>query len=138
VSDNVNHPKHYAQFSIECIDALEAWRLGPHRWSMVKYIVRAPFKGRPVEDLRKSRWYLDRLIKRLEAGEMVADVDLDGCMIAQKISGGVDVADLGIEDETPLGFARCALYACRDCKHTLGAVFAHCPHCGAEGPAVHR
>jgi hypothetical protein len=33
----------------------------------VKYITRYQDKGRPLEDLRKARWYLDQLIKEEEA-----------------------------------------------------------------------
>jgi len=78
----VESPSHYKQ-SIECIDAMEAMmddpsrvatmQLTPHMsylWGNIfKYLWRWPFKKRPVEDLRKARWYLDRLIERAEIQE---------------------------------------------------------------------
>lgn len=69
----VEHPTHYCQGSIECIDALnamvEGW-LDPVAavlaWQTVKYIWRHPFKGKPVEDLKKAQFYLERLVKQYE------------------------------------------------------------------------
>ena len=69
--DAVNHPAHYTQGGIECIDALSAMVSGypdpvnaTLAWQVVKYIWRHPFKGKPLEDLKKARFYLDRLIAR--------------------------------------------------------------------------
>ena len=69
----VEHPTHYCQGSIECIDALnamvEGW-LDPVAavlaWQTVKYIWRHPFKGKPVEDLKKAQFYLERLVQQYE------------------------------------------------------------------------
>jgi len=69
--DNVNHPSHYTQGSIECIDAItEATKhlLGIAAVcvaNIIKYVWRYPFKN-GVEDLYKARWYLDELIKHEE------------------------------------------------------------------------
>lgn len=72
--DNVNHPSHYNQGGIECIDALNAMVTGypdpvgaVMAWQVVKYIWRHPFKANPVEDLKKAQFYLDRLIQRVDA-----------------------------------------------------------------------
>jgi hypothetical protein len=62
--DLVNHPPHYTASSIEPIDVIEAWGLGFHLGSALKYIARCELKGRPIEDLEKARWYLDREIAR--------------------------------------------------------------------------
>ena len=70
--DVVNHPPHY-QSNIECIDAMEAMSSGcsipsnqAYCWqNCFKYLWRWPYKN-GLEDLRKARWYLDRLIKQLE------------------------------------------------------------------------
>jgi hypothetical protein len=62
---NVDHPPHYQLGGIEVIDAIEAWELGFNLGNSVKYIARAAHKGKPIEDLEKARWYLDREIKRL-------------------------------------------------------------------------
>lgn len=65
--DAVNHPKHYTQGGIECIDALEA-ALGADgvaafcRGNAIKYLWRAGAKGDLVEDLRKAAWYINREI----------------------------------------------------------------------------
>ena len=65
--DNVNHPSHYTQGSIECIEALEAGMSeemfeGYLKGCCNKYLWRYKMKG-GSESLRKAQWYLDRLIK---------------------------------------------------------------------------
>lgn len=66
--DNVNHPAHYTAGGIECIDAIasalmcqkdpmQAWLTG----QVLKYMWRWPLKN-GKENLRKARFYLDRLI----------------------------------------------------------------------------
>lgn len=69
----VDHPTHYCQGSIECIDALNAMVEGWFdpvaavlAWQTVKYIWRHPFKGKPVEDLKKAQFYLERLVQQYE------------------------------------------------------------------------
>lgn len=66
--ENVNHPQHYTK-GIEPIDFIESWNLGFSLGNAVKYICRAPYKGREIEDLRKAQWYLEREILRLERNE---------------------------------------------------------------------
>lgn len=61
----VNHPSHYNQ-GIETIDVIESWGLNFSLGNAIKYILRAPHKGKELEDLRKAKWYLEREIKRLE------------------------------------------------------------------------
>jgi len=68
-SDPVN-PSHYKKGSIECIEAIKA-ALGSgfiaYLWgNILKYLWRWPNKN-GIEDLKKARWYLDRLIKEEEA-----------------------------------------------------------------------
>ncbi len=61
--DYVNHPPHYTQGRIECIDAM-VLTFGPDRvrdyclMNAFKYRWRAPFKGKQAEDLDKADWYL--------------------------------------------------------------------------------
>lgn len=69
----VEHPQHYNQGGIECIDAANAMISGytdaidaSLSWQVIKYLWRHPFKAKPIEDLKKCQWYLDRLIKYLE------------------------------------------------------------------------
>lgn len=59
--DLVNHPAHYTQGNMECIDAIEGLGLPFHEAQVLKYITRWRLKG-GVEDLKKARWYLNRLI----------------------------------------------------------------------------
>lgn len=68
---NVDHPGHYNAGSVECIDAMEA--ATTHLTGLenictaqvIKYVWRWKLKN-GVEDLKKARWYLDRLIQSLE------------------------------------------------------------------------
>ena len=64
--DMVNSPSHYTAGGIETIDFIEAKKLGYHLGNVVKYVSRAPHKGKQLEDLKKARWYLDREIENLE------------------------------------------------------------------------
>lgn len=64
--DMVNHPPHYTQGGIEVIDFIEAWDLDYHRGNAIKYILRAPFKGKAAEDIEKAIWYLRRYRDNLD------------------------------------------------------------------------
>ena len=64
--DQINHPPHYNHGSIEPIDVIEDWGLGFCDGNALKYIARFRHKGRALEDLKKARWYLDRLIQQTE------------------------------------------------------------------------
>lgn len=68
--DVVNHPPHYKSDSgIESIDVIEGFGLNFRLGNTVKYILRHDKKGKPLEDLKKARWYLDREIEKLESKE---------------------------------------------------------------------
>lgn len=60
--DPVSAPRHYVQMQPEPIEVIESWGLDFHRAQVLKYVARAPHKDSFVEDLKKARWYLDRLI----------------------------------------------------------------------------
>lgn len=68
----VNHPAHYQTSKVECIDAIEAATEGlPAKESFgigtaIKYLWRYRKKGKPIEDLQKAKWYIDRVIKIIE------------------------------------------------------------------------
>lgn len=68
--DNVNHPEHYTSGKIEVIKIIEdqltseEYR-GYIKGQVIKYITRERHKN-GLEDLKKARWYLDRLIKKME------------------------------------------------------------------------
>lgn len=80
--DPVNKPPHYNSGSIECIDAMASMARGSdvpehpaYLWqNSFKYLWRWPYKAKPLEDLRKCRWYLDRLITTIEQ-EHTKDTD---------------------------------------------------------------
>ena len=66
----VNNPPHYNQGTIEVIDAIEDWGLDFNAGNVVKYVARHQHKAEPLEDLKKARWYLDRIIEGFENGSI--------------------------------------------------------------------
>mgnify|MGYP000333138635 CR=1 FL=1 len=70
-ADMVNSPPHYNQTGIECIDAISAATGDGFKYylqgNIMKYLWRFDYKAKPVEDLEKARWYLDRLIEEVMA-----------------------------------------------------------------------
>ncbi|MBQ1776666.1 MAG: DUF3310 domain-containing protein [Acidaminococcaceae bacterium] len=68
MNDPVNHPSHYTQGKIECIDFIMDKKLNFCRGNAVKYIVRAGLKDptKEVEDLKKAIFYLNAEIKEIE------------------------------------------------------------------------
>ena len=80
VYDNVNKPNHYTYGKLECIDVIkevtngndtmgiEAFYLG----NVIKYLWRYKHKN-GIEDLKKAKWYLERLIKENEINESGKD-----------------------------------------------------------------
>lgn len=77
--DEVNKAEHYNMGgdTYEVVKVLEAWGLtnNAYLWNVVKYVARANHKGTPLKDLKKSRYYLDREIKRME-GELDEQPDV--------------------------------------------------------------
>ncbi len=65
--DLVNHPPHYTKGKIEVIDFIIDQQFGYLDGQVIKYLSRYKHKGKPVEDLKKARFYLDRLITELES-----------------------------------------------------------------------
>ena len=71
--DPVDHPEHYNQGKVEVIEILEqAVQDAPDPisggllWQTLKYLLRLWYKGNMLQDAKKARWYLNRLIERLE------------------------------------------------------------------------
>ena len=71
--DMVNHPSHYTSGGVECIDAITAalskyddpvdsWLVG----QVIKYLWRAPLKGKYEEDIKKAQFYLNRLVEKID------------------------------------------------------------------------
>ena len=65
-NDMVNHPPHYNQHGIECIDAIQACTGDGFKsylqGNILKYLWRYDYKT-GVEDLKKAQWYLAKLIE---------------------------------------------------------------------------
>lgn len=72
--DPVQSPSHYTVGSIETADAIEAsmsaeaWE-GYLKGNILKYLWRYPYKGKAEQDLRKARWYLDKLLGSLAVAQ---------------------------------------------------------------------
>jgi hypothetical protein len=73
VVDMVNSPPHYNQTGIECIDAISAATNTNFKYylqgNIMKYLWRFDYKDKPLEDLQKAKWYLDRLIEEVIASD---------------------------------------------------------------------
>ena len=72
VEDVVNNPSHYNKGGIECIEAIEQSMTpssfkGYLKGNVQKYMWRYESKAKPAEDLKKARWYLNKLIEVQEA-----------------------------------------------------------------------
>ena len=71
--DAIN-PPHYKAGKVECIDALESATIGKQGIeavcvaNVIKYLWRYEAKG-GVQDCKKAKWYLERLISHLEKKE---------------------------------------------------------------------
>tara|TARA_R100001377_G_C3164499_1_gene100836 strand:- start:432 stop:707 length:276 start_codon:yes stop_codon:yes gene_type:complete len=68
LKEAVNSPSHYTKTGTETIDILkesltEEEFSGYLKGNILKYVCRYKHKGMPLQDLMKSQWYLDRLIK---------------------------------------------------------------------------
>lgn len=77
MTDNVNHPSHYTQGGVECIDAITAATVNKTgieavcTGNVIKYLWRYEAKN-GLEDVKKAQWYLTRLIAEMESKVAVA------------------------------------------------------------------
>ena len=73
VVDMVNNPPHYNQTGIECIHAISAATDKGFKYylqgNVMKYLWRFDYKDKPLEDLQKAKWYLEKLIEEVMAGD---------------------------------------------------------------------
>ena len=73
--DVINHPLQYTRGEVECIDAIDAAvsACPPDEAvcvaNIIKYVWRYNDKT-PVESLKKAKWYLDRLVEKVESRYM--------------------------------------------------------------------
>jgi len=69
--DNINHPSHYTQGKVECLDAIESAVTGltgmeaVYTGHIIRYVWRWKRKN-GVEDLKKALFYIKRLINYAE------------------------------------------------------------------------
>ena len=70
--EEVNHPERYGgDTTYECIKVLHAWvseeeYRGFLRCNAIKYLCRAGKKDEVVQELKKSAWYINKLIESYE------------------------------------------------------------------------
>lgn len=67
--DIINHPEHYTKGGIEVRDFIDSWKLDFNSGNVIKYVVRAPYKGTELQDLKKAQNYLNHLIELKEKEE---------------------------------------------------------------------
>lgn len=60
--------EHYRKFKIQPWDVIDEYELSFYAGNALKYLLRAGHKGSKVEDLKKARHYLDKMIE-LESGD---------------------------------------------------------------------
>ena len=67
IERNVHHPAHYggADNVYEAINVIEAYDMGFLDGNVLKYLLRYKKKN-GLEDLKKAKWYLERLITNIE------------------------------------------------------------------------
>lgn len=69
MTDNVNSPSHY-QGKVECIDCIESATAGLQgieafcTGNAIKYLYRWKKKN-GIEDLKKAKWYIDKLLNEI-------------------------------------------------------------------------
>ena len=64
--NKISNPPYYTRWKIEPLDFIEANNLDFLRGNIIKYIMRHDGKN-GLEDLKKARFYLDRIIKEHDA-----------------------------------------------------------------------
>ncbi len=63
----IEWPPHYNKGTIQMTDYVIDQNLDWCSGNVVKYVVRAPHKGKELEDLKKAKWYLERRIREVES-----------------------------------------------------------------------
>jgi len=70
IEDLINVPTHYKQHDLEAINGIkgsmsnEAFQ-GYLKGAVLKYLWRYKYKKAPVDDLRKAKWYLEKLLQEV-------------------------------------------------------------------------
>ena len=68
-NDIINHPEHYTKGGIEVREFIDSWHLDFNSGNVIEYVVRAPYKGTELQDLKKAQNYLNHLIELKEKEE---------------------------------------------------------------------
>ena len=77
--DLVNNPKHYTVGGYEALDVMKA-KLSPEEWrgackaNVLKYLMRANYKGHHDQDCEKALFYMKELVDALEVREVDSPV----------------------------------------------------------------
>lgn len=71
IMDDAINPKHYKRNGMEAIDVMKAFSTeeeyqGHLRLTALKYLLRVGHKDEEIQELKKAKWYLDRLISEKE------------------------------------------------------------------------
>ena len=109
MSDMVNHPQHYNQGGIECIDAIKAATVGKTgiqafcTGNAIKYLWRYEKKN-GLQDVEKAKCYIERLIQELKE----PSEDDEGIYTDEKTCRNCAHSDVGTKD-----------YPCCECKCTV-------------------
>ena len=85
----VNHPEHYNRGDIEAIEVIEDWNLYFSVGSAVKYIARLGAKDLELQELEKTRWYLER-VNSNGIGSSVA--------VSKKFNPDIVIKDWGLNE----------------------------------------
>lgn len=75
-SDMINHPAHYNQLPVEVVEIIETLvedKISYQYGTVLKYVLRARFKGDMLADCKKAKWHLDRLINLLTEEKITND-----------------------------------------------------------------
>ena len=59
---------HYKK-EVQPIDLIDAFNLDFNAGNVIKYVARAKHKGNELDDLRKAKYYLDRLYEKAKASK---------------------------------------------------------------------
>ncbi len=77
--DIINNPMHYTVGGYEAIDVIKA-KLSPEEYrgyckgNVLKYMMRANYKGHHDDDVQKAHYYMKELDNALEVREVDSDV----------------------------------------------------------------
>lgn len=95
MSDMVQHPQHYNQGGIECIDAIKAATVGKTGiqafcvGNAIKYLWRYEEKN-GLQDVEKAKCYIERLIQELYGQPQKRPDDYQGCAYCEYFADALD------------------------------------------------